>query len=115
MRITLEPTLSVVDPLASPDQTIPPGLMEALQRPSRSTPLPPKLLASFPGGVTHVAMEVGESRFNKFDILCPRSDCGSIILKKGIAKLVERASVQVIVYRFSFVFSSNLHGHCRAT
>jgi len=93
MRIILDPA-PIVDPLPSPDQTIPPGLLEALQRPSRSKPSP-KLLTSFPGGVADVATEVGESHFNKFDLLCPRNDCKSIILKKGVAKLVERSSVEL--------------------
>jgi hypothetical protein len=33
---------------------------------------------------------------NKFDLLCPRDGCGSVILKNGVAKLIEAASVQVV-------------------
>jgi hypothetical protein len=31
---------------------------------------------------------------NKYDLVCSRSECGSLVLKKGVAKWVERASVQ---------------------
>ncbi|KIJ98946.1 hypothetical protein K443DRAFT_50899, partial [Laccaria amethystina LaAM-08-1] len=32
---------------------------------------------------------------NKFDLLCPRNGCGSVILKSGAGSWVERASVQL--------------------
>jgi len=32
---------------------------------------------------------------NKYDLVCSRAECGSLVLKKGIAKWVERASVQL--------------------
>jgi len=32
---------------------------------------------------------------NKFDLSCPREECGSVILKAGVAQWVERASVQI--------------------
>jgi hypothetical protein len=32
---------------------------------------------------------------NKFDLLCPKANCGSIILKSGVAKWVEQSSIQV--------------------
>ena len=32
---------------------------------------------------------------NKYDLLCPRLGCGSVILKNGVATLVERESVHL--------------------
>ncbi|KAJ7451173.1 Mss4-like protein [Mycena latifolia] len=78
---------------AEPGQ-IPPGVMEALLRPSTSRPAS-RTLASFSGGVTDVSMPESEFLSNKYDLLCPRPACGSIILRTGVAKLVEKPSVQM--------------------
>ncbi|KAJ7621169.1 acyl-CoA N-acyltransferase [Roridomyces roridus] len=63
----------------------PPGVFEALQRPSNPDPSSTRL-DSFPGGIADVSLP---DSTNKFDIICPRPGCGSIILKSGVAKLTE--------------------------
>lgn len=79
---------------------MPPGLWEALQRESSHAPPVARLLASFPNAVQDVISisESADSDANdssKYDLLCPRPGCGSIILKAGAASWVERASVQL--------------------
>ncbi|KAI9063677.1 acyl-CoA N-acyltransferase [Trametes sanguinea] len=84
----------------SENQSLPPGLWEALQRSStRSRPVS-RLLTSFPNAVQDVVMDIskdgaGGSLTNKYDLLCPRPGCGSIILKSDVATWVERESVQL--------------------
>ncbi|KAJ7768365.1 acyl-CoA N-acyltransferase [Mycena metata] len=72
--------------LGSPPQ----GAFEALQRPSNQNPAP-RLLSSFPSGIP----DVSSHESNKFDLLCPRSSCGSVILNSGVAKFIEAASVKM--------------------
>jgi GNAT superfamily N-acetyltransferase len=76
-------------------QQMPPGVLEALRRP-RAAPSS-KLVTDFPNGFPELIQSSAATGIstNKFDLLCPRGDCGSIILKKGVGKWVERASVQV--------------------
>ncbi|GLB41012.1 putative acetyltransferase (GNAT) domain containing protein [Lyophyllum shimeji] len=74
---------------------IPAGVWDALQHSTKARPLG-RAHNSFPGGILdlvepHTAKQ-GVS-VNKFDLLCPRPACGSIILKRGVAEWVERASV----------------------
>ncbi|KAJ7472268.1 acyl-CoA N-acyltransferase [Mycena galericulata] len=90
MRIILGSLPSLVDHTAQP----PPGVLEALQRPSDNIPAS-RLLSSFIGGITDVSVFEHDTLVNKFDLLCPRSDCGSVILKSGVAKLIEAPSVQI--------------------
>lgn len=73
-------------------QYLPPGILEALQRPPRNRNMT-RSLASF-GGISDVCTDTAGSISNKFDLLCPR-ECGSVILKAGVAKWVERTSVQM--------------------
>ncbi|KAG2127985.1 Mss4-like protein [Suillus clintonianus] len=81
------------------DQSLPPGALEALQRPSnagnRSTV---RKLSDFDQGVLAVSVshhkDLGELT-HKFDLLCPRSGCGSVILKAGIGRWVESESVEL--------------------
>lgn len=78
-------------------QQIPSGVWDALQRSASARPLG-RAHSSFSGGILdlvepHPAKQ-GVS-VNKFDLLCPRSACGSIILKRGVGEWVERASVQI--------------------
>ncbi|KAJ7102485.1 Mss4-like protein [Mycena belliarum] len=73
---------------------IPPGVMEALLRPSTNRPTS-RTLASFPNGVTDVSTPASEHQVNKHDLLCPRPECGSVILLAGVAQLVEKPSVQM--------------------
>jgi guanine nucleotide exchange factor len=80
---------------------LPSQLWETLQSPSRSRPVP-RLLSSFSGGLSDITttdptIATQGPPSNKFDLLCPRSKCGSIILKAGVANWVERSSVQVIL------------------
>ncbi|KAJ7171789.1 Mss4-like protein [Mycena crocata] len=78
---------------STPEQ-IPPGVMEALMRPSKNSPVS-RSLASFSGGVTDVSMTESDFLVNKYDLLCPRPECGSKILRTGVGKLVEKDSVQM--------------------
>lgn len=75
-------------------QQPPPGVFEALQRPSNNNPAS-RLLSSLPGGVNDVSLPESDGLVNKFDLVCPRSDCGSIILRNGVGKLTEAPSVQI--------------------
>lgn len=70
---------------------MPLGLWDALQRPVRNRPTP-RSLASF-GSIEEVCT-LGPDNSNKYDLLCPRGECASIILNAGVAKLVERPSVK---------------------
>lgn len=83
-------------PVSQPP-SIPPGLWEALQRSSTRAPPDARLLHAYANGLEDVAEQSpsSSSRVNKFDLLCPRSGCGSIILKNRVATLVERESVQL--------------------
>ncbi|TFK93406.1 acyl-CoA N-acyltransferase [Polyporus arcularius HHB13444] len=78
-------------------QALPAGLWEALERSSRRTGPVARLLTSFPHAVKEVidSDSSGGSPTNKYDLLCPRLSCGSVILKAGVAQWVERASVQL--------------------
>ncbi|KAJ7226083.1 Mss4-like protein [Mycena pura] len=73
---------------------LPPGIMEALLSPSRNRPAL-RTLASFSGGVTDVSMPESVVLVNKYDLLCPRPECASLILRTGVGKLVEKPSVQM--------------------
>ncbi|KAK7691549.1 hypothetical protein QCA50_004948 [Cerrena zonata] len=77
--------------------SIPPGLMEALSATSRSKRPIGKLLGAFPSGLADVSDITPDSPYavNLFDLLCPREGCGSIILKNGVATLVEHQSIQL--------------------
>ncbi|KAF7340153.1 putative N-acetyltransferase C9.02c [Mycena venus] len=78
----------------SASEQIPPGVMEALLRPSTNRPSS-RTLESFSSGVTDVSMTESDFQVNKYDLLCPRPECGSIILRIGVGKLVEKPSVQM--------------------
>ena len=85
-------------------QAIPPGLLEALQRQGVTPRRPGQLLSSFQGGILDVSEEgEGDQRLNGLDLLCIHERCGSIILKRGVAALRERESVQVSVLTHTFV------------
>ncbi|KAF7367407.1 Acyl-CoA N-acyltransferase [Mycena sanguinolenta] len=74
-------------------ESMPPGVMEALLRPSKSRPTL-RTLDSFSSGITEVSLPESDFQVNKYDLLCPRPECGSIILRSGVGKLVEKPSVQ---------------------
>ncbi|KAI0795045.1 Mss4-like protein [Abortiporus biennis] len=85
--------------LTSIAESLPPGLLEALQHstsPSRQRPVA-KLLASFSEGISEVlATDNKDGKvYNKVDLLCPRQGCGSVILKNNVAELVERESFEL--------------------
>lgn len=44
---------------------------------------------------------LNEDELNKYNLLCPRDGCGSLILLKGVAKRVEKDTVEP-VKSFSF-------------
>lgn len=79
---------------AETTQSLPPGLLEALQRPTNNSAS--RLLNSFEN-VLEVCADPNNtgSSTNKYAITCPRPECGSLMLKGGVAKWVERASVQL--------------------
>lgn len=70
-----------------------PGLLEALQRQSSLPPRNGRLLSSFENGI----LDVSQSS-NLYDLLCVNERCGSVILKRGVAALCERESLQVRVH-----------------
>ncbi|KJA18247.1 hypothetical protein HYPSUDRAFT_145216 [Hypholoma sublateritium FD-334 SS-4] len=75
---------------------VPAGIFEALKR-RRAAPAS-KLVSDFEGGVSDLiqsADEASGTSRNKHDLLCPRAKCGSLILRAGVGKWVERASVQM--------------------
>ncbi|KZT70613.1 Mss4-like protein [Daedalea quercina L-15889] len=85
--------LAASEPVAPPN--VPAGLWEALQRSAitRNRAVG-RALAAFPNGAQDLAVDEGQGTLrNKHDLLCPRSGCGSVILKSGIAALVERMSM----------------------
>ncbi|KAJ7254663.1 acyl-CoA N-acyltransferase [Mycena haematopus] len=87
MRIILGLSSYGVDPL-------PQGVIEALQRRSNLN-IVPQPLASFPGGIAEASFSESNALVNKFDLLCLRINCGSVILRRGVAKFTEAPSVQL--------------------
>lgn len=84
-------------PQAPTNSNLPPGVWEALlSSSSRSRPAA-RVLSAFPNAVQDVvdADPATGAAANKHDLLCPRPGCGSVILKAGVARWVERASVQL--------------------
>lgn len=81
-------------PLEQP-QSLPPGLLDALKPSGRKATA--RILQSFPGGVQDVCtLHSGDGVLkNKYDLICPRTGCGCVILKSGVGDLDERASVEV--------------------
>ncbi|KAG5645685.1 hypothetical protein DXG03_005523 [Asterophora parasitica] len=82
----------------SESRQVPAGLWEALQRASSAPrPTAQPLTAFSDGALDLVEPHSGKPgvSINKFDLLCPRSNCGSIILKRGVGQWVERTSVQM--------------------
>jgi GNAT superfamily N-acetyltransferase len=75
-------------------QAIPSGLLQALQGQGVSPRRQGQLLSSFQDGI-HAVSEKGDQRSNSYDLLCVNERCGSLILKRGVASLRERESVQV--------------------
>ncbi len=103
LTLSSPPGSSTKDQVETPEQMIqghvalPLNILEVLRRPDDRVPTG-KLISDFHHALSDL-LEVDESRpgnpVNKFNLLCPRSQCGSIILKKGVGRWVERESVQV--------------------
>lgn len=75
-----------------------PDLLAALSKAPSQSPLAVQKLVSF-ASIQDVVTNNSESgsQLNKFKLVCPREGCGSLILLKDVAKLVEAASVQIDV------------------
>ncbi|KAG6887369.1 hypothetical protein C0992_012595 [Termitomyces sp. T32_za158] len=74
------------------------NLWDALQRSTKRVRPTPKLFDAYEGGLNDLlGSHEGKERIpvNRFDILCPRTGCGSFILRKGVAEYVRRASVKM--------------------
>ena len=76
-------------------QQLPPGIWDALQRRQNIVRLS-RLLSDFPNGIADLTNtdEREGVLVNKFDLFCPKANCGSVVLKNGVAKWVERSSIQ---------------------
>ena len=86
----------MTDSSPSQIQQLPPGTLDALQRRQKAVRLS-RLLSDFPNGIADLTNtdEREGVLVNKLDILCPKVNCGSVILKNGVAKWVEQSSIQV--------------------
>jgi len=97
MRYKLSSLKDSATQILDGNQQIPPGVLEALRR--RPDVIPSsRLISDYPNGLTDLLQPDSNAEgvsVNKFKLLCPRDGCGSIILKKGVGKWVERASVQM--------------------
>jgi len=82
--------------LPSQIQQLPPGIWNALQRRPNTVRLS-RLLSDFPNGVADLTCTDGREGVlvNRFDLLCPKVNCGSVILKNGVGTWVERSSIQL--------------------
>jgi len=82
--------------IASLTEKLPPGLWEALERSTGGSRPKSRLLSSFPKGIEDVTAGADSSTqiTNKYDLLCPREGCGSVILKKNATTFVEGDAVQ---------------------
>lgn len=89
---------------ASRQSEMPAGLWQALQASSAKERPTPISSHQAQEGVS-VAGKDGSIR-NRYDVLCPRPGCSSLILKKGVGKLVERASVEVLFPLSSYAESA---------
>lgn len=87
--------LELTAPTQESSSSIPPGLLEALRAP-RTRPVGTRL------GSGIQIDDVVSSGSNKYDLLCPRVGCGSVILKSGVAKLVDK-NISDVRYLFSIV------------
>lgn len=81
------------------DQSLPPGSYDALKRPSNAGDRSRiRKLSDFENGVLAVCASHDKDPAeltHKFDLLCPRNGCGSVILKAGVGRWVERDSVEL--------------------
>jgi len=77
--------------------SIPLNFLEALARPKGQI-IAGRVISDFPHGLSDL-LEADDvhpgSSVNKFDLVCSEAECGSFMLKKRVAKWVERSSVQI--------------------
>ena len=73
---------------------LPLGLLDALNRSTNRVRPKPRLASSF-SAFEDLSSAAGDAVTNKFDILCPRDNCGSLILKSGVGQLAEIDDVEV--------------------
>ena len=114
-----EMKLSLVEPAntpALPPSISPQTLVELLKAPRTR---PTGLLLSSLSSIDEVCNLETETKTNKYDLLCPREGCGSVILKGGVAPLVEKESSTVsghissgtaacmLFFLFVMIFSSS--------
>lgn len=79
-------------PVPDSQPSMPPGLWDALNRPVENRPVPQSLSSL---NITDLCIDGA----NKHDLLCPQAKCASVILKAGVAKMVERTAVQANLYQ----------------
>ncbi|KAF7971952.1 hypothetical protein HWV62_19415 [Athelia sp. TMB] len=85
----------------APEPAMPPGLWDALNRPAGNRRTPSLFSAL---DLKDLAAEGS----NKYDILCPREKCASIILKAGVGKLVERGSIKANYHKIWLKYLAEL-------
>ncbi len=90
------------EPIDTSDQDLSPAVLAALRGCSPTRPTPPlRLFTTFENGVADVSHKhyaIGDypdMLTNKYQLVCPRDKCRSIILREGVARLEEREAVQV--------------------
>jgi len=78
-------------------QQMPPGLFEALKRPSGDPKAAIQRLSAFPEGALQLTVPHSQKagvNVNKYKLVCPRDGCGSLILLPGVGEWAEKESVQ---------------------
>ncbi len=82
---------------AEPTQQLPPGLAEALSGGSGRSKPPMRSLHAFENGVDDVTITGDQPDLisNKYQLLCPREECRSVILRERVASFKAGPSVQV--------------------
>jgi guanine nucleotide exchange factor len=79
-----------------PSQQLPPDVWQRRANTVRLS----RLLSDFPNGIADLTNMDGREGVlvNKFDLLCPKANCGSLILKSGVGMWAERSSIQVSLF-----------------
>ncbi|PBK78472.1 Mss4-like protein [Armillaria solidipes] len=97
-----QPIITPFEPVEQSDQDLSPAVLAALRGCSPTRPTPPlRLFTTFENGVADVSHKhyaIGDypdMLTNKYQLVCPRDECRSIILREGVARLEEREAVQM--------------------
>ena len=85
---------SVMSADAQNPSELPSGLLEALQGRTKKSKPPFRPLSGFENGLKDLTAE-GDQPSNKYQLLCPRDECRSVILREGVATLCEGFNIQV--------------------